>query len=459
MTPEKDAARQKLAEDFERRLSRERTARARLRRTLQILLWVGVIQIASLGKRSVDVAGALLLGFLLFPLLLCVWVWSKRHGKGLVHRACLGRWAVPFKRWGLAVPDSAFGRLALFLRLNSVPALWNVLRGDMSLVGPRSVEPDEVSLAEHLVRRRHNVRPGLVCLWWIRRRANIAYGTEAESDAEYVDMQTVKGDLAIILRTLPALLYGEGIASGSDEVEILGMRMDNLTMDETLERLMTWVREEAPKQLCFLNADCMNIAFRDVRYNGVVNCSDLALADGIGLKLAGKILRRDIRQNVNGTDLFPRLCARLSDSPAGLFLLGAKPGVADEVVGWIRRNYPGVHIAGARSGYFTPEEEPAVIREVADSGAKVLLVALGAPRQDLWIAEHLPELGVSVAMGVGGLFDFYSGRIPRAPQWMREVGMEWVYRFIQEPRRMWRRYLVGNVVFLWRVLAQRVREG
>jgi len=100
-----------------------------------------------------------------------------------------------------------------------------------------------------------------------------------------------------------------------------------------------------------------------------------------------------------------------------------------------------------------------VMREIRDSGAQILLVAFGAPKQDLWIGEHLAETGASIAMGVGGLFDFYSGRVPRAPQWMRELSLEWAFRLMQEPSRMWKRYLLGNAVFLVRVIWWSMRRG
>jgi N-acetylglucosaminyldiphosphoundecaprenol N-acetyl-beta-D-mannosaminyltransferase len=112
-------------------------------------------------------------------------------------------------------------------------------------------------------------------------------------------------------------------------------------------------------------------------------------------------------------------------------------------------------ISGAHHGFFSEAEEADVLETIRRSGAAVLLVAFGAPKQDLWISRNLAAAQVRVAMGVGGLFDFYSGRIPRAPSWMRELGLEWMYRFIQEPRRMWRRYFVGNVVFLYRVFCYR----
>jgi N-acetylglucosaminyldiphosphoundecaprenol N-acetyl-beta-D-mannosaminyltransferase len=117
----------------------------------------------------------------------------------------------------------------------------------------------------------------------------------------------------------------------------------------------------------------------------------------------------------------------------------------------VNERYPGVRLAGCRDGYFAPEENAAVVAAIRKARPDVLLVAFGAPRQELWLDQWSAELEVPVSFGVGGLFDFYSGRIRRAPLWMRETGLEWVYRLIQEPRRMWKRYLVGNVVFLYRV--------
>jgi N-acetylglucosaminyldiphosphoundecaprenol N-acetyl-beta-D-mannosaminyltransferase len=231
-----------------------------------------------------------------------------------------------------------------------------------------------------------------------------------------------------------------------------------MTMSDALEWIVARCRGESPSHLCFVNADCANLACRNPEYREVLNRGDLVLADGIGMKLAGKLLGSEIRQNVNGTDMFPRMCESLAGTGLGIYLLGARPGVAAAVAEWVGSHYPATEVSGFRDGYFKPEEEPEVIRGIAASGASVLLVAFGAPRQDVWIRRNLQATGVKVAMGVGGLFDFYSGRIPRAPVWMREIGAEWLYRFIQEPRRMWRRYFVGNAVFLWRVARRRKRE-
>ena len=284
------------------------------------------------------------------------------------------------------------------------------------------------------------------------------YGSELETDLEYAEDLGVKHDLGIVLRMIPSVLYGSGGAATSDEVTLLGIPIDNMTMDEAVEDILERMDGEKPHRVCFVNADCANLAFRNATYLDALQRADLCLADGIGMKLAGKMLGREIRQNVNGTDLFPRLCTAMENTGKGIYLLGARPGVVEDVAEWIRRNAPGADVRGLQHGYFKPEEEADVIARIRDSGARVLLVAFGAPKQDLWVREHLEESGVKVAMGVGGLFDFYSGRMPRAPQWMRDSGLEWLYRLIKEPGRMWKRYLVGNGVFLFRTLREKILQ-
>lgn len=253
----------------------------------------------------------------------------------------------------------------------------------------------------------------------------------------------------------PTLLGGPG---APDRIRLFGIPIDNLAMSGAVRAVVDRLDDDAPHQVCFVNADCVNIACRNRPYLDVLRGASLVLADGMGMKLAGWASGSRIRENVNGTDLFPRLCAALAGSGKRVFLLGARPGVAEAVGDWIGRDYPDLVVAGCRHGYFLPDDEPAVVRHVAASRADLLLVAFGAPWQDIWIHRHLPELRVKVAVGVGGLFDFYSGRIPRAPVWIRTLGIEWLYRLSREPGRLWKRYLLGNAVFLGRVAAERFRH-
>jgi N-acetylglucosaminyldiphosphoundecaprenol N-acetyl-beta-D-mannosaminyltransferase len=429
--------------------SRVGVMRRKLRRGLLGTFWKFATFVSTSGKRIVDVLVAGLLLAMFSPLFLVIAICNE--GTLFVREIRIGRWGFEFQmlRFNTTGPC---GRIITALKLHPLPLFINVLRGDLSLVGPRAVLPGELSARARAVRKRSSVRPGLLSLWWLRQMANIDFGSEIDVDLEYVEQQSTGGDLGIALRSLPAMLYGASSPVVPDQVEILKVPIRNIAMDDALQFIMDAARGSSPQQVCFVNTDCVNKAQHNAAYAGLLSSCSAVFADGIGIRLAGKILRTPIRQNVNGTDLFPRLCGRLQGSEIGLYLLGARPGITESVARWVEKNYPGASVKGIQHGFFTPEEEPGVIDRINNSGAEILLVAFGSPRQDMWIAEHLPDLRVGIAMGVGGLFDFYSGQMPRAPQWLRELSLEWVYRLCQEPGRMWRRYLLGNIVFLSRVL-------
>ena len=452
----KDYDREKVTEELYRRFSKRGLWCLRMRRFIRGFTWVFVVQLLSGAKRLLDFLLSLFLLLILWPILLLSYFIP---GTTLKRTPRVGRWCVTFNEFSFETPDGFMGRILTGLRLTNLPVLINILKGDISFIGPRAVSPGDLSPREKAARKRYNVRPGLISLWWIRRRANIDYTTEVAVDEEYVESQSVWGDLGIALRAIPAVLYGGGVATAPDLITILGIPINNVTMTEAIETIIAWLNEDDRSQVCFVNADCANIAYRNKAYLEVLRTARFSLSDGIGLKLAGKLLAREIKQNVNGTDLFPLLCEALSGTGKRLFLLGAKPEVPEDVRDWIKENYPGVMVSGCHHGYFSPEEEPEVIDQIVKSGADLLLVAFGAPRQDTWINDHLGETGVKVAMGVGGLFDFYSGKTARAPQWMREMGMEWLYRFTQEPGRLWKRYFVGNGVFLYRVMLEKIRPA
>ena len=174
-------------------------------------------------------------------------------------------------------------------------------------------------------------------------------------------------------------------------------------------------------------------------------------ADGIGIRIGAGLNGQLVKDNVNGTDMFPRLCQRLAEQGVGVYLLGGREGVAEQAALRMQQRFPELIISGHQHGYFDANNTQAVIDDINASGAAVLLVAMGAPAQELWIEQYADQLAPSVNIGVGGLFDFYSGRISRAPLWLRQIGMEWIWRLSQEPARMWRRYVLGNPVFLARV--------
>ncbi len=198
----------------------------------------------------------------------------------------------------------------------------------------------------------------------------------------------------------------------------------------------------------FLNAHCVNVARSDEGYREALCASDLVLPDGIGIELAGRMQNIDTGPNLNGTDLFPHLCEVAAHKHQRLFLLGGRPGVAKKAGEWAQKKYPKLEVSGTHSGYFTRKEEEALIAQINATRSSLLLVGLGVPNQEKWIAKNKDRLKPPVVMGVGGLFDYYSGRIPRAPDWIRKLKSEWVWRLAMEPSRMAKRYLWGNATFL-----------
>jgi N-acetylglucosaminyldiphosphoundecaprenol N-acetyl-beta-D-mannosaminyltransferase len=357
------------------------------------------------------------------------------------------------------LPAGRLGRLGRVLGVHRLPTLLNVLRGELSWVGPRALAPFEANPRDGRMLKRDAALPGLLGLWGTRRRGNVAHGTEIDADLEYVEGKSASSDAGLLVRAAALhVLVPEEEGPTAARLRILGHRVDNLTMAATLSRLAAWLEESVPRRVAFLNADCVNQAAARAAYRAALGDADMVLADGIGMRMAGLLLGQRVCENVNGTDLFPRLCAAVAGTGHSLFLLGGRPGVAEGVAAWVAANHPHARVAGLHHGFFSAQDEPRVIAAIRESGASVLLVALGAPRQDEWIHGHLAGTGARLAIGVGGLFDFYSGRVSRAPGWMRELGLEWVYRFLQEPGRMWKRYWVGNAVFLARVLRERWRS-
>lgn len=357
-------------------------------------------------------------------------------------------------RWGRRIRVSRLQwRGRALPAMGAVGVLWAIASGEMAWVGPEARSWGRLNNREESDRRVSSAKPGAVSNWWVRQRTNVDYGTQVDVDREYLETRSWRGDLGILARSVLAALYGKNASEAPRTPEILGIPIDNVTMSEAIEAILAPASKT--RRVSFVNVDCLNKATSDRDYADTLRTSDLRLGDGIGLRVAGRLLGIGIRQNVNGTDLFPQLCQRMADQGLKIFLLGGRPGVADGVAKWIAGRYPSLEVAGSRHGYFDRSEDRLVVDEINRSDADVVLVAFGAPLQEAWIRRHRDALQARTALGVGGLFDFYSGRIPRAPVWLRELGLEWTYRLYQEPSRLWRRYLVGNVVFLARVFAAR----
>lgn len=322
--------------------------------------------------------------------------------------------------------------------------LGSLLSGDVRFIGPRPLARDDW---EARARRNPAVTPGLLSPGRLRARLGIDY--EPEETPKDLHIASKEG-LALAARYGVAEVLGGSDLATPDAFTVLDVEIANTSMEEALDWCVDEAHTRPASVLAFVNAACFNEKVENPDYAATVDAADLVLPDGIGLKLAARLQGVSLVANVNGTDLFPRLCERAAEENLSIFLLGARPGIPEAVSATMTDRYPDLQIAGTQHGYFTDEEEDDVIATINASGADILLVAFGVPRQELWIHTHRERLHVGLIQGVGGLFDFYSGRIERAPLWLREIGLEWAWRLLQEPGRMWKRYVMGNPKFMLR---------
>lgn len=232
---------------------------------------------------------------------------------------------------------------------------------------------------------------------------------------------------------------------------LLGVEINNLTVQQFLARLTEFIQSPRTNHIAYVNIDCINIAQVDRNYARILRDADLVYPDGMGVVFASWIFGQPLRERVNAGDLLPEFCRMCVERGYRIYLLGGEPGIAETAARNLMRDFPGLAVVGTHHGYFKESESADLIREINASGAHVLMVGMGAPRQEVWIRRHKESLAAPVAWGVGALFDYYAQKFPRAPVWMRRIGLEWLFRLLLEPRRLWKRYLLGNFIFTFRV--------
>lgn len=246
--------------------------------------------------------------------------------------------------------------------------------------------------------------------------------------------------------------------SADPVIEILGVPIARLSTEAALERLVRLHDEARPSLVAYANAHTLNIASRDQGYRDVLRRAAIVFNDGSGVGIAARLWGRPFPENLNGSDLNPLILGLAAEHGWPVYLLGARPGVAEATARRMSERFPGLVVVGTRSGYFSPAEEPAIVSEIRGSGAELLMVAMGNPLQETWLARNLEATGARLGIGVGAFFDFTAGIVKRAPVWMNRWGIEWLWRLAQEPGRMWRRYVLGNPAFLVRVLRERLTK-
>lgn len=234
-------------------------------------------------------------------------------------------------------------------------------------------------------------------------------------------------------------------------VDILGVNIDNVTVAEALEKAKVLLCEKGVSKIYTPNPEIIMAARADESFCKILNQADLCTPDGIGVVYGAKILKTPVQERVAGFDLACGLLAHIARSGEGVFLFGAKPGVAERAAAKLKECYPGLRVSGTHDGYFKAEEEAKIVDQINDSGAKLLLVCLGAPKQEKWIAAHQNELNVNLCMGVGGALDVFAGEVKRAPKLFIRLNLEWLYRLLKQPSRIGRFMALPKfIIIVWK---------
>lgn len=243
-------------------------------------------------------------------------------------------------------------------------------------------------------------------------------------------------------------------------IRLFGVPVDALTLEETVEQAFQIVANGKPAQHVVLNAAKVVAMEHDAELKAVIGSCELVNADGTSIVWATKLLGVPLPQRVTGIDLFQAIIERAAHSGHRVYFLGATDEVVSEVVRRLRHEHPTLQIAGANNGFW--DDDANIIEEVRAARADFLFLGIPSPRKEFWLARNIDALGVPFVMGVGGTFDVVAGKTRRAPVLWQRFGCEWLYRLLQEPRRMWKRYLFGNAAFvqlLWRARSAQRRGG
>jgi N-acetylglucosaminyldiphosphoundecaprenol N-acetyl-beta-D-mannosaminyltransferase len=246
---------------------------------------------------------------------------------------------------------------------------------------------------------------------------------------------------------------------GNGRVTVLDCPFDSVTFDQAVERVIQWCRNATrSRTVMTMNAGLLVAMREDAALAAACRAGDLIVPDGVPVVWASSLMKAPLTARVAGVDLMEALLRRGAQEGLRVFFLGAKEEVVAALVGLCQRDYPGLTVAGYRNGYFGAADHPEVIEQIRRSGADMLFIGMPSPFKEVFAQQHRDAFNVAVIMGVGGSFDVLAGFIKRAPAAWQRVGMEWSWRLLMEPRKLWRRYLVTNTLFIARVARDTVKS-
>jgi len=240
------------------------------------------------------------------------------------------------------------------------------------------------------------------------------------------------------------------------KISFLGIKVNVLGKKEIVDFLLRFAKGERRRAVFYLNAHCVNIACSDQEYRSILNKADLVYAEGQGVVWSSKFLGMPLPERTNILDFFDALAKELKDNKIKIYLLGETEDLIRKAEEILKND--GLQIVGSHDGFFDKIEEGEIIKEINILKPDILMVGMGVPKQEKWIYKHLDELNVNLCWAVGAAFEWLSGQRRRAPRWMVKYGLEWLHRLYQQPGRLWKRYLFGNVIFLYRILSWKLKN-
>lgn len=337
--------------------------------------------------------------------------------------------------------------------------LINIFMGEVSFCG--------VPLTHRLspkvqarIKRRYDCKPGMCSLFDLHRSTGLVVEDPEALLLKQLNSSSFQNSLLLLKSLVCSCLYSipkKGLIN-SKIISVFGLKLNNISM----QAAVSWATDtpinnasvknkHATNIGFFINVNSINICLKQPDFHHTLQQADKLLADGSGMRLAAKSAGYLLKDNTNGTDMLPHLCQSCVEQSKSIYFLGSKPGVAAKAALKLTKQFPGLMVAGSEHGFIGENKLNEHIKTINDSGCDILLVAMGSPFQEKWLLEHRDQLNCQTALAVGGLFDFYSGDIARAPLWLRELGLEWCWRLFQEPSAKFKRYVIGNPLFLFRI--------
>lgn len=239
-------------------------------------------------------------------------------------------------------------------------------------------------------------------------------------------------------------------------IDFLGITVDVVDTEGLFNRIVDFVEARTPRKVTYLNAHCTVMAMNDPVYKGNLNNHDLVYADGQGVVWASKLIGPGLPCRSTGADFLPRFCERFAEKKIRLFFLGAEPGVADSAAKRLEEKIPALSVVGTHHGYLDGIDDARLVAEINEAKPDILIVGMGVPLQENWVEKNFSSLDIPVVWSVGALFNFISGDLARGPRFLVDHGFEWLCRLFIEPRRLWRRFIFGNMKFIYYVVSHKL---